>query len=216
VGKKGKRVTFHCVKFKLTNLAVFHCIRTTQNKAPFFCNFCSSRQARFPKKKITHPPPIPPLQPVHPPPPPPGHVPQVLRSVKPDPFYGHEYTSRLCARFITHLFASPEYPPTATHAQAKLPYFIPYALHRTKLHSSVTFAALILLQRLKARFPTARGSSGHRLFISAFMIASKVICDDTYSNSPSSPIQVPAPSRPCVRAHSVLFYCSSLLFYATD
>jgi hypothetical protein len=39
-----------------------------------------------------------------------------------------------------------------------------------------------LLQRLKARFPTARGSSGHRLFISAFMIASKVICDDTYSN----------------------------------
>jgi hypothetical protein len=46
----------------------------------------------------------------------------------------------------------------------------------------VTFASLVLLQRLKARFPTARGSSGHRLFISAFMIASKVICDDTYSN----------------------------------
>ena len=64
----------------------------------------------------------------------------------------------------------------------KLPYLVVYALHRTKLHSSVTFAALVLLQRLKARFPTARGSSGHRLFISAFMIASKVICDDTYSN----------------------------------
>jgi hypothetical protein len=29
-------------------------------------------------------------------------------------------------------------------------------------------------------FPTARGPSGHRLFISAFMITSKVICDDTY------------------------------------
>ncbi|KAF7298062.1 Alternative cyclin Pcl12 [Mycena chlorophos] len=65
---------------------------------------------------------------------------------------------------------------------AKLPYFIAYALHRTKLHQAVTYAALVLLQRLKARFPTARGSSGHRLFISAFMIASKVICDDTYSN----------------------------------
>ncbi|KAF8121247.1 hypothetical protein EV363DRAFT_1568827, partial [Boletus edulis] len=37
---------------------------------------------------------------------------------------------------------------------------------------SVTFAALVLLQRLKARFPTAWGSSGHRLFISAFMLAS--------------------------------------------
>ncbi|KAF4599926.1 hypothetical protein EYR40_007032 [Pleurotus pulmonarius] len=103
-------------------------------------------------------------------------------TTKSDPFYGHETTSRLCARFITHLFACPEYPPTSTHSQAKLPYFIAYALHRTKLHASVTFAALVLLQRLKARFPTARGSSGHRLFISAFMIASKVICDDTYSN----------------------------------
>jgi hypothetical protein len=85
-------------------------------------------------------------------------------------------------RFITHLFACPEHPLQSTQSQAKLPHFIAYALYRTKLHSSVTFAALVLLQRLKARFPTARGSSGHRLFISAFMIASKVICDDTYSN----------------------------------
>ncbi|KAG1802201.1 uncharacterized protein HD556DRAFT_1217878, partial [Suillus plorans] len=38
---------------------------------------------------------------------------------------------------------------------------------------SLTFAALILLQRLKARFPTARGSSSHHLFVSAFMLASK-------------------------------------------
>ncbi|KAK0460949.1 uncharacterized protein EV420DRAFT_1529340 [Desarmillaria tabescens] len=101
---------------------------------------------------------------------------------KPDPFYGQEEISRLCARFITHLFACPENPPAASQSQAKLPYFIAYAFHRTKLHPSVTFAALILLQRLKARFPTARGSSGHRLFLSAFMIASKIICDDTYSN----------------------------------
>ena len=50
------------------------------------------------------------------------------------------------------------------------------------MHESVTYAALYLLQRLKARFPAARGSSGHRLFISAFMLSSKVICDDTYSN----------------------------------
>jgi len=44
------------------------------------------------------------------------------------------------------------------------------------------FTALFLLARLKERFPTARGSSGHRLFISTFMIASKVLCDNTYSN----------------------------------
>ena len=33
-----------------------------------------------------------------------------------------------------------------------------------------------------SRFPTAHGSSGHRLFTPAFVIASKVICGDTYSN----------------------------------
>ncbi|KAG1797466.1 uncharacterized protein HD556DRAFT_1441027 [Suillus plorans] len=53
-------------------------------------------------------------------------------------------------------------------APVKLLHFIAYASHRTKLHSSVTFAALVLLQRLKACFPTARGSLGHHLFISAF------------------------------------------------
>jgi len=115
-------------------------------------------------------------------PPPRYSVPPSQSSRSTDPFYGHEAIARMSARFITHLFACPELPPTTTHSHARLPYFIAYALHRTKLHSSVTIAALILLQRLKARFPTARGSSGHRLFISAFMIASKVICDDTYSN----------------------------------
>jgi hypothetical protein len=85
---------------------------------------------------------------------------------KPDPFYGHEFIARLCARFITHLFTCPESLPSSTHSQAKLPFFIAYALHRTKLHQAVTIAALVLLQRLNARFPTARGSSGHRLFIS--------------------------------------------------
>ncbi|KAJ7921039.1 hypothetical protein B0H13DRAFT_2318796 [Mycena leptocephala] len=83
---------------------------------------------------------------------------------KTDLVYGYEYTAQLSARFITHLFACPPFPPQSTHWH---------------LHQAVTCAALVLLQRLKSRFPTARGSSGHRLFISAFMIASKVICDDT-------------------------------------
>ncbi|KAI6020408.1 hypothetical protein BKA83DRAFT_647724, partial [Pisolithus microcarpus] len=60
--------------------------------------------------------------------------------------------------------------------------FIAYPPRRMKLHPSVAFTALVLPQRLKARFPTARGSSSHRLFISAFMLASKVICNDTCSN----------------------------------
>ncbi|EIN06688.1 hypothetical protein PUNSTDRAFT_18136, partial [Punctularia strigosozonata HHB-11173 SS5] len=102
-----------------------------------------------------------------------------------DPYYGHEATAKLCSRFVTHLFACPEYPTGVLPSSSPPPtlaQFVAYALHRTRLHQSVTFAALYLLQRLKQRFPAARGSSGHRLFLSAFMIASKVICDDTYSN----------------------------------
>ncbi|KAI0669695.1 hypothetical protein C8Q78DRAFT_1041616 [Trametes maxima] len=103
-----------------------------------------------------------------------------------DPYYGHEETAKICGKFVTHLFALPDLPPLSTAVpptpSPPLANFIAYALHRTRLHTSVTFAALYLLQRLKARYPAARGSSGHRLFISAFMIASKVICDDTYSN----------------------------------
>jgi hypothetical protein len=60
--------------------------------------------------------------------------------------------------------------------------FVAYALHWARLPELVTYATLFLLARLKSQFPTARGSPGHRLFISAFMIASNVICDDTYSN----------------------------------
>ncbi|KAF9484133.1 hypothetical protein BDN70DRAFT_873030 [Pholiota conissans] len=99
-----------------------------------------------------------------------------------DLYHGQETIAKLAACFITHLFACPDYPPASSQSQAKLPYFIAYALHRTRLHPSVTFHALLLLQRLKARFPSACGSSGHRLFISAYMISSKVMCDDTYSN----------------------------------
>ncbi|KAI5982620.1 hypothetical protein F5J12DRAFT_875810, partial [Pisolithus orientalis] len=35
------------------------------------------------------------------------------------------------------------------------------------------------LQRLKVRFPTAHGLSAFQLFISVFMLTSKVICDNT-------------------------------------
>lgn len=50
------------------------------------------------------------------------------------------------------------------------------------LHPSVNFAALYLLQRLKVLSPAVKGLSGHHLLISVFTIASKIICDDNYSN----------------------------------
>ncbi|KAJ7811149.1 hypothetical protein B0H14DRAFT_2523918 [Mycena olivaceomarginata] len=96
-------------------------------------------------------------------------------------YHGHEDLAQLSAKFITRLFGCTPDRPSVLWEQ-HLPYFIAYALHRTKLDQSVTFAALLLLQRLKGRFPSGRGSSGQRLFITAYMIASKVICDDIYSN----------------------------------
>jgi len=56
-----------------------------------------------------------------------------VQSPEADPFYREEPLARLAARFITHLFACPGLPPSSGHAHAKLPYFIAYALHRTKL-----------------------------------------------------------------------------------
>lgn len=99
-----------------------------------------------------------------------------------DPFYGHEPVSRLCGRYITHLFECPKYPPSSTTLRVTLPLFIAYALHRTKLDPSVTYAALVLITRLKCRYPSSQGISGHRLFLVAFMLAAKQMCDDTYSN----------------------------------
>lgn len=106
-----------------------------------------------------------------------------------DVFYGYEDLSKMCGRFIGALFSCPSVPMFANTGMAgaatscpPLAHFIAYAIHRTRLPEVVVFTALFLLARLKERFPAARGSSGHRLFISAFMIASKVVCDDTYSN----------------------------------
>ncbi|PWY99972.1 hypothetical protein BCV70DRAFT_103311 [Testicularia cyperi] len=107
-----------------------------------------------------------------------------------DRFYGHRETSELCERFILYLFACPLDSTSASVSTPshngtpapRLSEFIAYALYRTRLPEVVTYQALYLLLRLKIRFPAARGSSGHRLFISALMLASKSTCDDTYSN----------------------------------
>ena len=48
---------------------------------------------------------------------------------------------------------------------------IAYTFHQMRLHQSAIFMALCFLQHLKARFPMARGSSGHHLLISTFMLS---------------------------------------------
>lgn len=114
----------------------------------------------------------------------PSQQPEKKTSTRKDPYYGYEETARMSSRFIRATFQCPDVPPPTTPAtvQPTLAHFIAYALYRTRLPHFVTIVALVYLQRLKARYPSAKGSSGHRLFISAFMIASKMVCDDTYSN----------------------------------
>ena len=96
---------------------------------------------------------------------------------KPDPYYRLPW----CLVYYTFICMSQVCSNLFRFRYQTL-YFTTYALHRTKLHSSVTFVALVLLQHLKAHFTTAHRSSSHHLFLPTFTITSKVICDDTRPN----------------------------------
>ncbi|KAG1841541.1 hypothetical protein DFJ58DRAFT_72652 [Suillus subalutaceus] len=72
-----------------------------------------------------------------------------------DPFMA---MSRLrgCVLFINHLFACPD-THTPSNSQVNIRHFIEYSLHRTKVHSSLTFAALVLLQDSRRALFTVDG-----------------------------------------------------------
>ena len=67
---------------------------------------------------------------------------------------------------------------TRQDSNTNLLYFIVYTLHGTK-PTRLRFRPLSSLSPV-------RGSSGHRLFLFTFMIASKVTCDESYSNKSRS------------------------------
>ncbi|CDZ97829.1 Cyclin [Phaffia rhodozyma] len=99
-------------------------------------------------------------------------------------WYGHQAIATTTARYISHLFSCPDLPPypSASGARSPLANFVAYSLYRTQLPPSVATIALLFLYRLKKRYPSARGSSGQRLWLSSYMLAAKMVCDDTYSN----------------------------------
>lgn len=82
-----------------------------------------------------------------------------------------------CANLIIQMFDCP-----INKSMVSLSDFIHYALYRTRLHVSVAISALVLLQRLKSRYPNAKGSSGHRLWLAAIMISNKMFNDDSFTN----------------------------------
>ncbi|RPD57749.1 hypothetical protein L226DRAFT_467718, partial [Lentinus tigrinus ALCF2SS1-7] len=99
-----------------------------------------------------------------------------------DPYFGFEVLAKTCARFLAHhfkIFAPPE-------GVMPLDKFIAWVIYRTRYRSSTTFAALYLTGLLKERFQDLIVSHSrltcHRLFLASFMVASKSIHDDTYTN----------------------------------
>ncbi|POY70400.1 hypothetical protein BMF94_6681 [Rhodotorula taiwanensis] len=114
-----------------------------------------------------------------------------------DRYYGFQDLALLCEHVIASLFSvAPQAtapvdaagvaakPDAGSAAIPNLGEFIAYALYRTRLPVSITHQALLLLTRLKQRYPSARGTSTspHRLFLSSLMLSSKISMDDTYSN----------------------------------
>ncbi|EIM21427.1 hypothetical protein WALSEDRAFT_60425 [Wallemia mellicola CBS 633.66] len=87
----------------------------------------------------------------------------------------------LSAAFIFSLFNCPLH--STNYNSPSLDNFIAYAMYRTQLSADVCLSALVLLHRLKAKFPNATGSAGQRLYLAALMISSKVNNDDTFANS---------------------------------
>ncbi|KAJ7730795.1 hypothetical protein B0H16DRAFT_1733644 [Mycena metata] len=106
-----------------------------------------------------------------------------IKRSKLDRYFGKKWIAHLSANFITHLFASNKFPSRNIHRNTYLPIYIAYAIRCSSAGDEAVYAALILLHRLKGRYPEPRKSSGHKLFIAAFMVASKFLYDESYKNS---------------------------------
>ncbi|KAJ7016559.1 hypothetical protein C8F04DRAFT_975535, partial [Mycena alexandri] len=100
-----------------------------------------------------------------------------------DRYFGKRWIARLSANFIAHLFACNKFSSRSRHPDTYLPVYIAFAIHHTNTGEEAVYAALVLLQRLKGRYPKDTRSSGHKLFIAAFMVASKFLYDESYKNS---------------------------------
>ena len=79
---------------------------------------------------------------------------------------------------ISAMFTCNPSPPN----EISLAGFIAHTMNRTQLPAEMLTAAVVLLHRLHTWNPDHHGSSGHRLFLAALMVAHKFLCDDPFSN----------------------------------
>jgi hypothetical protein len=103
-----------------------------------------------------------------------------------DPYYGQKSTARTAANFVFHLFNCPD-KQSPEDISVSLPYvrldiFIAFILCKTGMDESVHYATLYLLRRMKSLYPASMGTCGQRLYLAAYMISAKFLCDDVYTN----------------------------------
>ncbi|KAJ7730787.1 hypothetical protein B0H16DRAFT_1329791, partial [Mycena metata] len=104
------------------------------------------------------------------------------RSAPGDPLLGRGYIAGVSSRFITHIFRCSPFPAGTSNPGTHLTFFIASVVSSTGSEDAIVFHALALLLRLKELYPTVRARCGHRLFLTAFMVSSKFLCDQAYSN----------------------------------
>lgn len=80
-------------------------------------------------------------------------------------------------RFLVHLFGCSTYlqPPHAATKHNLLRHYVAQVIRLTKLEprSPIIYGALVLLNRMKERYPRCYSPSGHRLFLPALMVSWK-------------------------------------------
>ncbi|CAA7270988.1 unnamed protein product [Cyclocybe aegerita] len=98
------------------------------------------------------------------------------------PTPNYDTISRICAAYINHLFGSARYPFPSTRSiwQTRLPSYIKAALQFSQLDVSIVVAAMTLLGQYKDAVPAsvAYYDDAYRLFMSAYLVAAKVSCDN--------------------------------------
>ena len=110
-----------------------------------------------------------------------------------DNYWGHEEVAKICASFIRRHF-QPGNPSALGAAVPSLEKTIAHCLHRTHLEPTVVYTALYLLALLSERFSgqlrAKACTTHHRLFLTAFLLSTKILCDRPFSNSSFSKLAV--------------------------
>jgi hypothetical protein len=111
----------------------------------------------------------------------------VIRSTSNRPLTFERYLhlkpdANLCGRFIQHHFP-PQYGTVHPSLETHLSTYITSVLLSAPFNDTILFGALYLLFRLRARLAATMPnlpSSGRRLFLTALILSTKILCERTF------------------------------------